>query len=268
MADIDPEVRRIISGAPKTEGIGTCPSCGATVELWRSACPACHYVPATGRRATPEEVAGAQRAVGAALERWRAEERGEAQRTEAAIRRLEGRDGCSVALRVAWWGFLLTIAAIGIFVFPLLTVVIAICVFLYWFFARKGRHDEERKRLRVFHYLDETPDDIFSRWIVDLAEMKAAYRFQVAGAGPERVTQFHVRRSDHGAWSVKHTYESWRDEVARLENELKQDSVVSHLVQERLDALRGGPVWGPLGDEMAGELESQYQRFVRQYREA
>lgn len=81
-------------------------------------------------------------------------------------------------------------------------------------------------------------------------------------------TIYDLRRSDGAAWEAKLTEASRRAAIAELDEELKTPTPL-RMLQERREKQRSDlerpPEWTAIRDDLAGPLESQFQRFTRQY---
>jgi hypothetical protein len=157
-------------------------------------------------------------------------------------------------------------------------VALAIAVFalVYWFFRKREKTEQEDRELRWFSYSYGAPDgSVGVDWKFDFVAMSLVvdgFSADRDRSEPEEpATQYTLRRSDDGSWRTKITEGSRVERLTWLAHVMKKASIVPSLNEMR-DAefreLDAGPgEWKPLRDDIAAPLESQYQRFVRNYRE-
>jgi hypothetical protein len=155
----------------------------------------------------------------------------------------------------------------------LLVAVIAVVVFYLWLKGSRVKA-EARHGLRWFRHSAGAPDgSVGTDWTFDFEAMSLVVtRFNSAPPSQpkEPTTHYTIRRGDDGAWLAKITEASSSDRLLWL-SEVRKKPSMSPTLNERRDAefleLDAGPrEWKPLQDDLAGPVESQFQRFVRHYR--
>jgi hypothetical protein len=158
-----------------------------------------------------------------------------------------------------------------------LIVVIALVI---WYFTARGRAREKQERLalRRFSYVKQMTDGLRLDWIADFVEMTLMIKGSDSRGAPEgpglEQTKYYSLRRHEAQWQARLTDTSRREEAERLEREIKKGDGGSVLVASRIQDQKQAladlqePKWIALDDEIAGPIESQYQRFIVHYRQS
>jgi hypothetical protein len=151
---------------------------------------------------------------------------------------------------------------------------LAVVVVVYVWLRRQGQAAQELQALRRFRYRQAWSEERGNDWDFDLVEMilrvtSFDYSFLSAGNPRPAPSFYTVRRRDGGSWEAQMTAESRATNRAELLKEMERPALVASWREEKEAQLRAfdeAPTWTPVPDNIAAPLESQYQRFVRQYR--
>jgi hypothetical protein len=155
--------------------------------------------------------------------------------------------------------------------------VIVAVVLLIWYFTARGRKLEKRQRLalRRFNYARPIADRVRRDWVADFVDMVLVINGYDSNGVPESCepTSYLLRRHE-GQWQMRMSDSSRRTEAARLDREIKKGAGGSVLAASRIEDQKKAladldePKWVAIDGEVAGPLESQYQRFIAHYRES
>jgi hypothetical protein len=158
--------------------------------------------------------------------------------------------------------------------------LIVVIVLVIWYFTARGqkREKQERLALRRFNYDRRIGDSVGQDWTADFVEMKLVitgydYGGVPAGSGFGKPSFYSIRRHE-GKWEARMTDASRLEEAERLARAIKKGAGGSVLIASAIEddkkalAELQEPKWVAIDGELAGPLESQYQRFVVHYRES
>jgi hypothetical protein len=154
-------------------------------------------------------------------------------------------------------------------------VLVAVVVGYFWLRAGR-RRKQELLELRRFTHDRMWSEKMGVHWVADFVEMRATVQgFDYDGIPPGTdfgiVTLYALRRRD-GAWETRITDESRLPAIERLRARLKRepdgplDASTYDVEKKALEGLHE-PKWTVIDDEVAGPLESQYQRFLLHYKQ-
>jgi hypothetical protein len=158
--------------------------------------------------------------------------------------------------------------------------LIVVAGLLIWYFVARGQKLEKQERLalRRFKYVRRLTDSARVESQADFVEMALATKGYDSNGAPEGsdfdTPKFYSLRRHEGQWQIRMTEASRRAEAERLHREIKKGdggSVLrASLIEDQKKALTDleEPKWVVLDAELAGPLESQYQRFIAHYRES
>lgn len=143
-------------------------------------------------------------------------------------------------------------------------VLLALGALVYWLARSRSRSEQQRAALRFFVHDPTEPqpehDDRTRSWQADFVTMTAESSFSMPGV--EETRFYELKRTDRGRWRMRLTLDSYDAELRSL----KELAEFSGSAQDRLAKLQDGNPWERVPPSIEGPLESQYQRFVHQYR--
>lgn len=150
---------------------------------------------------------------------------------------------------------------------------VALVVGIYLWARHYEAQKRERRELRAFSYHWWFTDEGGQDWDVDLVDMGLSVQgFRMnpePGDSDYPRLRYSVRRKDGGQWQYRITENSRQAELERLSAQPKSHSTWANENRERqLSGYSQTPRWSAIDGEVAGPLESQYQRFLRHYKES
>lgn len=150
------------------------------------------------------------------------------------------------------------------------TLLTAIVIVGLWIWARSPKkQQEEMRELRRFEHWQRLADDFTLVWRLDYVEMCLRISTWTDHDVPDDT--YHVRRSSPSHWETRLSDESFDREVQAIKKRMAEPKRLCGTLEgdkEELDELGTAPKWKPVRDELVGPIESQYQRFLRHWRES
>jgi len=84
--------------------------------------------------------------------------------------------------------------------------------------------------------------------------------------GPAVIRTYNMRRVDAGTWQAKRMAESVAAEIADLRGQIERDPESKDIYEIDIAELKEPLIWVDLGSNVAGGLETQYQRFLMHWK--
>ena len=150
-------------------------------------------------------------------------------------------------------------------------VIIAV-VLVIWYFTARGKAREKQELLALRRFARRITDGERRDWTADFVDMALAVKRYDSNGIPEgSEPMFYLLRRHDGQWEMRLSDASREAEAFRLEQEIKRGDGGSVLAASRIEDQKRALVdlqeskWVAIDGEIAGPLESQYQRFIAHY---
>ena len=147
-------------------------------------------------------------------------------------------------------------------------IILFVVVYLYF----RGKEKEKIQQQELAHpiYSDHFADAGVN-WRVDFGTMQMEQKGYAVGKD-DVIRQYQLRRDGPNQWFRRLTDASWKLEITWLKEKVQcgengEEVLGLDDIKEQLEELAAGPVWQPFQPEFVAELDTDYLRYVAQYKD-